>query len=158
MAAAEINPRRLEQAISAAMRIRQTLLTDDDKLLTDTIDGETDAIALLDAIVEQALADEALVETARERIKRLEARADRRRGIVLAMLEALELHKVERPLFTASVSHRSKPLVSDPAVLPEAFIRRAPDMILLAKALRGGETIDGAVLSNPQPVLTIRKG
>ena len=68
---------RIEQAMSAAMQIRAMLGdTEDEKLLADTIDGETDVLEILDRLVEQALADEALVEGARERIKRLEARPE----------------------------------------------------------------------------------
>jgi hypothetical protein len=148
---------RIEQAMSAAMQIRAMLGdTEDEKLLADTIDGETDALEILDRLAEQALADEALVEGARERIKRLEARADRRRHIVLQMMEAMGLSKLERSLFTASVTHRSKAIVSDQSELPDAFIRHAPDLVALGKALRSGEQIPGASLSNPSPSLVLR--
>ena len=147
---------KLEQAMSAAMQIREMLGdTEDEKLLADTIGGETDALEILDRMVEQALADEALVDRARERIKRLEARADRRRHIALQMMEAMGLKKLERALATLSVSYRTKPIITDASLLPAELLRTAPDMHAVAKALKDGP-VAGAEISNATAVLTLR--
>ena len=147
---------KLEQAMSAAMQIREMLgETEDEKLLADTIGGETDALEILDRMVEQALADEALVDRARERIKRLEARADRRRHIALQMMEAMGLKKLERALATLSVSYRTKPIITDASLLPVELLRTAPDMHAVAKALKDGP-VPGAETSNAAAVLTLR--
>lgn len=152
-----ISPQRLMAAISAAQQVKELLPYDDDnKLLIDTVDGETEVFTLLDRLAEAAIADKELAERAAERAKRIAARAERSRDVIARMLEALDLNKVERPLFTASISHVRKPIVTDPALLPEAFMRHAPDMILIGKALRAGNTVDGAELGNDRPVLTIR--
>ena len=42
-----------------------------------SIEGETDAFELMDRIIEQVVADKALVESGKARLKRIEARADR---------------------------------------------------------------------------------
>ena len=151
-----ISPRRLEAAMSAVGQLKAELADRDDDMLLDVIASETDALELMDRLAEQAIADKKLAEMASERAKRLDERAKRHRDVIRAMLEAMDLAKIERPLFTASIAHVRKPIVTDPALLPEAFMRHAPDMILIGKALRAGNTIDGAELGNDRPVLTIR--
>jgi hypothetical protein len=63
---------------------------------------------------------------------------------------------LERPLYSASISYPRKPLVTNAEELPDTYIRHAPDMVAIGKALRAGETIPGAELRNPEPQLTIR--
>ena len=151
-----LSPRRLEAAMSAAMQLIAQLPDDDETLRRDTVEGETDALAMMDQIAERVMADEALVERARERAKRLEARADRHREIITQMMAALELTKLDRALFTASIAYRSKAMVTDADQLPDDYIRHAVDMVKLGKALHAGTAVEGAMLSNPAPVLTIR--
>lgn len=62
--------------------------------------------------------------------------AGRSRDVIRKMLEALELTKLERPVFTALIGYRTKAIITDPSALPEP--------------------VSGAELSNPAPVLTIR--
>jgi hypothetical protein len=150
-----VSPRRLELAMSTAQQLLAEL-PEDDQLRLDTIEGETEAFELMDRITESVLADESLAELARARAKRLEERADHRRAIILQMLEALEMTKVQRPLYTASLSHRSKPIVTNADALPDDFIRQSVDLVALGKALRAGQTVEGAELSNPMPSLTLR--
>src|SRR5580765_515564 len=58
-----ISPRRLEAAMSAAQQIKELLPYDDDnKLLIDTVDGETEVFTLLDRLAEAAIADKELAE------------------------------------------------------------------------------------------------
>lgn len=152
-----LSPRAIEEAMSAAMRLLATMPPDScDDLIRDTLEGQTEFFEKLDALVEQAIADSKLSDMASERAKRLEKRADKPRAIILAMLEALALRTVERPLYTATVSHTAKAMVTDAEQLPDEFVRRAADMIAIRKALTHGEAVSGATLSNPQPVLTIR--
>jgi hypothetical protein len=153
-----LSPARLTAAMSAAMQAIAALPDDgDERLRTDTIDGQTDALDLMDRIAEQVIADEALAERARDRAKRLEARADKRREVITRMLEALDLREpVHRALYSASLAWRSKPLVTDATLLPRDFIRDAVDMVKLGKTLHAGEEVAGAVLSNPAPHLTLR--
>lgn len=154
-----VSPKALEAAMSAVDQIRAMLGEDaDPDLRLGMIEGETDALALLDRIIEHVLADETLADGARARAKRLEARADRLRAVVSSVLiDKLGVEKLERPLYTASIGHRAKPVVTDATALPEAFVRHAPDMIAIGKALRQGDSVAGAELSNPAPVLTIKR-
>jgi hypothetical protein len=150
------SPRQIEAAMSEAMQLLAELPDDDERLRHDSLEGETGFFAVLDGLAEQAMADARLVELARERIKRLEERSDRYRDIIQRMMEIAALHKAERPLYTASLSYRAKTMVTDPDQLSDAVMRRAPDMVLIGKLLRDGQAVDGATLSNPQPVLTLR--
>lgn len=150
------SPFRITAAVSEAMQLLAQLPDDDERLKHDSLEGETRFFAVMDDLAEAALADAKLVELARERIKRIEARAERHRDIIRRMLEIAEMAKAQRPLYSASVSYRSKPIVTDQSLLPEAFIRRSPDMHLIAKALKDSNRIDGVELSNPSPVLTLR--
>jgi hypothetical protein len=143
--------------MSAAMEVISTLPDDEDHaLLLGSLEGETDIMEVLDRVIESSIADKKLAELARERARRIEARADRTREIATRIVEALAISPIERPVYTASLTFPRKPLVTDEEALPAAYIRHAPDMIAIGKALRAGETIPGAELKNPAPLLTIR--
>ena len=124
--------------------------------LVDTEAADADVFSLIDRIAEQAIADAQLVGMARERAQRLEQRAERHRGLLLRMLEALDTPKLERGLFTATISHHRKPVVTDAAAVPPDYQRQTPDMQAIAKALNAGKAVAGAELSNDQPRLTLR--
>lgn len=147
--------------MSAAMQVRNSLVAadgtvaDDDALLIDMLDGETDIFDLVDRLGEQAIADKLLAEKASERAKRIERRSEHARDVISRILAALDLSKLERAVFTASLSYHTKPIITDPAALPEAFVRRAPDLRLIARALKDGP-VSGAEQSNPEPRLTLR--
>lgn len=117
-------------------------------------ESETDILEILDARVERVLQQELLAERAKARAKRLEETADRERRVIREMVEVIG-EKVVRPLYTASVSYRTKAIVTDPNALPETYIRRAPDMLAIGRALKEG-AVPGAELTNPSPSLTIR--
>ena len=147
---------QIERAMSAAMQIISELPDDEDHaLLLGSLDGETDIFEVLDRVVEASIADNKLAEAARERAKRVEERARKSREIALRIIEALQVSPLERPIYTASITQIRKPIVTDATILPDEFIRHAPDVIKIGKALRSGETISGAELSNAEPSLRI---
>jgi hypothetical protein len=147
----------IERAMSAAMEVISTLPDDEDHaLLLGSLEGETDIMEVLDRVIESSIADKKLAEMARERARRIEARADRTREIATRIVEALAISPLERPVYTASLTFPRKPLVTNAEELPDTYIRHAPDLVAIGKALRAGETIPGAELRNPEPTLTIR--
>lgn len=155
--AGTISPRKLEAAMSAAQQIKELLPYDDDnKLLIDTVDGETDVFEIIDKLAELAIADKALAEKAAERAKRIAGRSERNREVIKAMMQALDIPKLERPLATLSISQHRELQVIDEAELPAEFVRHSPDKVAIAKALRAGFPVSGATLGNDQPRLTIR--
>ena len=149
---------QIETAMTAALRLKQELGdTADARLIEDCLEGETDVYELIDRLAEAAIADRMLAEIAKGRAERLEKRSDTFRETICQMLQALDLgDSLQRPAYTASISHRSHVIVTDPSKLASTLMRSAPDKQLIAKLLRKGEPIDGAVLSNPTPSLTLR--
>jgi hypothetical protein len=128
----------------------------DPLLRYDTLEGNSRFFAALDDVAELAIADAKLLEMGEERLKRIKSRAAKSRHVMKRMLEGVDLTGAERPLYTATISYPRKPLVTNADELPPEFIRHAPDLVAIGKALRDGETIPGAELRNPEPTLTIR--
>jgi hypothetical protein len=152
-----ISPVTIERVMSDAQQAIATLPdTSDQELLLATIEGESDALEAIDKLAEMALADKHLVEIARARAQRLEARAAGVRAVIIAMMQGLQLSKLQRPLATMSVSHTTTARVTEQDELPAEYMRSAPDMHAIRKALTNGETVPGATLNNPSPTLTIR--
>jgi hypothetical protein len=153
------SPRRLEAAMSAAMQLIAEL-PDDERLRHDVIEGETQALECLDAYAEQAIRDAALVEAAQAKARRLKDRIERNRAIVTAILKGLQLKRADRAAFTASISQRVE-LVEVPTneELPAAFVRTAPDKVLIKKTLGAGNRVPGYELQDkPDVTLTLRTG
>lgn len=152
-----VSPFAIERVMSDAQQAIAALPdTSDQELLLATVEGESDALEVIDRLAEMALADKHLVELARARAQRLEARAAGTRSVIVAMMQGLHLSKLARPLSTLSISHTTTARVIDQAELPGQYMRAAPDMHAIRKALTAGEAIPGATLSNPAPVLTLR--
>lgn len=141
-------------------------LADDPVALTDTLDGLTSLSDTLADFIRAAMDDDALAEALSSRMKdmaerksRLQARADKRRAIALALMSAVEMPRVEMPEFTASPRMSPpKVVVTEEALLPDAFVRvtKAPDKVALREALARGENIPGAMLGNGHLSLSVR--
>ncbi|HKW20954.1 MAG TPA: siphovirus Gp157 family protein [Ktedonobacterales bacterium] len=127
----------------------------DDEDALAVAESETDVLEILDARAERVLAQELLAERAKARAKRLEESADRERRVIQEMVQVIG-EKIVRPTYTASLSYRTKPSVVDEGAIPELYFRRKLDLLALGSALRAGEQIDGAVLSNPAPSLILK--
>lgn len=120
---------------------------DDEQLILDTIEGETSLFELIDAVLEQVAADEALVEAmgrAEENLAarkaRVKARVAAQRAIIEQALTIAELPKLERPLATLSLSKRAPVLViTEESDIPATYWRPAApalDKKALTQALR----------------------
>jgi hypothetical protein len=144
-------------AISAAQQALEALSDEqaiDPKLRLDTVEGQSDALELLDRYAETIMADETLAELASARARRLNKRAAVHRIVMERMLVALELGEaIERAAYTASLSYRAGTNIIDMNLIPRHLMR--PDLVALGKLLHRGEKISGAELGNPQPHLLI---
>jgi len=151
--------------------IRDRLLAQDPELdeqtLADTVEGLTDLHEILAAIVRAALADEALanglkgrIAEMQDRLERLQDRASKRRQIVKETMVETDLKKLTMPDFTASVRPGMPALVvlNEDAVPSIYWEPREPRLKRqeLANDLKGGTEVEGATLSNPEPVLSVR--
>ena len=139
----------------------------DEQTLADTVEGLTDLHEIVIAIIRSALADEALVTGLKCRIAdmqgqldRLQDRASKRRQIAKDVMVELDLKKITAPDFTVSIRPGTPALlVLDEAAVPSIYWEpREPRLNRqeLLSELKEGAEIEGVVLSNPEPVLSVR--
>jgi hypothetical protein len=139
----------------------------DEQTLADTVEGLTDLHEIVQAVIRSALADEALVRGLKCRISdmqgrldRLEDRASKRRQIAKDVMVELDLKKINAPDFTASIRPGTAALmVIDEEAVPSIYWQPSEPRLNrqeLASELKQGAEIAGAVLSNPEPVLSVR--
>jgi len=152
-----ISPRQIERAMSEAGKLRAMLGDDDQQLLHDTLEGQTDVFEVIDRIGEDILKDKLLIERIEARLKRLKHRVEMRQNILGRMMDALSIGKaLERPLFTLGLEWRRKTIVTDATLLAPQYLRTAPDTAAIGKALRDGTFAgEGAELSNATPSVRI---
>lgn len=163
---------RLSLAAAEWNRVRDSLLAeypelaDDSDALTDTLDGEAQALDLVARLIRDAREDDSMADALTpmqrdmaERKSRLASRADKRRDAALKLMNAIGERKIVRPDFTASVrAAPPKVIVTDDAALPDAVCKfeRKPDRSAIKEALERGEAVAGAMLGNGSETLTIR--
>ena len=141
-------------------------LAEDELALADTLDGITNAGDFIALFCRMAREDEALagglgnmLRDMGSRKSRLMARAEKRRAIVMALMNAIGERKIVRPDMTISVrASRPSVLVTDEPALPDSLckVERRPDKTAIKEALERGEAVAGAVLSNGTETLTIQ--
>jgi hypothetical protein len=162
---------RLRHDLHLYLYLREKLLEAvpdaDDDTIRDTLEGITTLNELLAETVRSALLDEALLKGLRSRLQhmkhrlaRLEARAVRKRELALHVMSEAGLRKVEQPDFTASARAGTPSLmVVAEEQIPEGYWIPQPaklDRQALLAALKQGEQVVGAQLSNPKQVLSVR--
>lgn len=169
----DISPYKLEQAFSALLAARQRLLAEDpdiasdERLFSDMLEGEAgDAMEMLDRVLRASVhardmsdAAQARAEEITARYNRYKKRAEALRGVAFAVMDALDLRRRELPDLTASIAAgRPSVVIVDEAALPDQFIRtrREPDKTALLQAMKAGEAVTGATLSNSLPSLQVR--
>jgi hypothetical protein len=132
----------------------------------DTLDGETDVMAVVGRLIRERVeaeafeaASKAAADTYAARARRM---AERQRAInraLGALLDATGETKVQHPLATVSrVKPRPRVVVTDEASIPTQLSRisRAPDLPAILRALEAGEAVPGADLGRSEPGLLVR--
>ena len=162
---------RLLAEIRVHQSLRQSLVSEyldlDDETLADTLEGITNLHEMIATVIRSALVDEALssglrgrMDEMKERLSRLEVRANKKRELALHALSESGLIKLEQPDFTASTRAGSPALiVVSEQIIPEAYWLPQPPKLnrqVLLGELKRGASIPGAELSNPKPVLMVR--
>lgn len=166
---------RIEQAMSAWQSARTRLLTDDADLahdeaaLTALLGPETgDVRDVLSRLLQATQTAAALSDAANEMLANLKGRQDRYRrrveqfrSTVFAIMDAIGERRFETAAFTVSIAAgRPSAIITDEALIPDRFVKitteRKVDKVLLLSALRDGEVIEGAAISNSLPTLTVR--
>jgi hypothetical protein len=162
---------QLDFAKAGYQAIKRRLVEDhpdlDEQTLADTVEGLTDLHEIVAAIVRAATTDEALgkglrlrVAEMQDRVGRLEERACKRRQLAREVMVDCGIKQITAPDFTISIrSGTPAVVVTDESVIPPHYWQpRDPrlDRQSLSTDLKGGVTIPGAVLSNAEPVLSVR--
>lgn len=162
---------RLAFARAKHQALRTRLLAEDpdldDQTLADTLEGLTDLNEIIAAILRAALSDEALADGLRgrisemqERLGRFSERASKRRQIAREVMIEAEIKKIIAPDLTVSLRPGSPGLtVTDEALIPATYWEpRAPRLNrqILLSDLKQGRSVAGALLSNPEPVISVR--
>lgn len=146
----------------------QTVLNDDEEARHDAVEGETGLIeaigAAVDRLAEIDAHETALATMAKDlasRRDRFQNQAEQIRAAVLVAMSTAELKKLELP--QATLTRKATPpkaIVTAEADLPSRFfVDQAPklDKRSLLDALKSGEKIAGAELSNGGETLQLRK-
>ena len=139
----------------------------DAETMADTLEGITDLHEMIAAVIRSALVDEALhaglrlrVDDMKERLSRLELRANKKRQLVLEAMTEAGLAKLEQPDFTASARAGSPALVVIAEnKIPDLYWLPQPpklDRQAILVELKRGIDVPGAQMSNPKPVLSLR--
>ena len=148
-------------------KLREEFPGADDETLADTLEGLTDLTDLLAEVIRSALEDEAFcdalkvrISEMRERAGRLALRAEKKRQLVGETMVEADLKRLTLPDLTISLRPGPAPLVvTAEDAIPGPFWKAQPpklDRQGLSLALKAGENIPGAILSNPQPCLSVR--
>lgn len=162
---------QLDFARAQHAALRERLLAEDPDLdeetLSDTLEGLTDLHEVIAAILRAALSDEALagglkgrIDEMQERLVRLSDRASRRRQIACEAMVEAAIKKITAPDLTVSLRAGTPGLaVIDETAIPQAYWEPRPSRLnrqaLLAELKQGG-AIAGVLLSNPEPVISVR--
>lgn len=136
----------------------------DDRLLLDTLEGETDLFELTRKLLDGIESDEGdkavlseQMDVRKVRRDRCDVRIKARREAISALMECASLDKLTLPEATLSLRKISpKAVVTDPEVLPDELctITRKPNL----SAIRDAEVLPpGCVLDNGGISLTIRR-
>lgn len=154
------------------LRVRSALLADypelasDEQALIDTVEGETQAIDAIAALIRSAQEDKAMAKALKDmnderemRLERIRARAERREQAAYMLMSAIELRKLVQPDFTLSV--RSTPWgvrIDYPEAVPDSFcrIKREPDKTAIKAEYAAGRDVPGVTKTNGGETLAIR--
>ena len=139
----------------------------DEDTLRDTLEGLSTLPEALAAVLRSYLDDLTFaaalgmrINDMQERLSRMEQRADKKREVVTSVMERADIKKLAEPDFTASLRPSPPAVVlTDEAQIPPAYWKPQPpklDRQGISAALKAGATVPGALLSNPEIVLSVR--
>lgn len=151
------------QVAAIVMHLRDQF-EDDEQLLLDTLEGETDLFEVARKLLDGMEADEGDKAALSEQIEARQARKGRadtrikaRREALALLMEAARIDKLPLPEATVSLRRVApKPIVTDAEALPDAFVTfvRKPNLA----AIKDAETLPpGCALDNGGTSITVRR-
>ncbi len=162
----------LVRSLAEHAYLREHLLAEyreaiDEETLRDTLEGISSLPEALAAVVRSYLDDlttaAALgmrIGDMQTRLSRIEARVEKKRATITAVMEKADIKKLEQPDFTAAL--RAVPpglVVSDESQIPRDCWKPQPaklDKRGLLAALNAGQSVPGAGLGNGGTTLSVR--
>jgi hypothetical protein len=141
-------------------------IAEDEVLRADTLDGETSISDVLTDLIRLGEDAKALRDASKSQQENLKARAqrfDRRveftRALMLAILDAAHLRKIELPEATIFLRNNAQQIVgdADPTTLPDDLVKieRKADRTAIKDALKAGRELPGLSLSNSPPSVVV---
>lgn len=161
--------KRLDPVAIARMadEIRDVLGDDfDADTFLDTLDGETDALDILDALIAQDREAAALAEAIKAQVAdlaarkaRMEARSRAAKAAMFTLLDATGERKIERP--GATVSRRAgspSVVITDEDAVPSQLcqFKKTPDKKAIKAQIEAGEAVPGAEIQIGPDGVTVR--
>lgn len=138
----------------------------DPETFWDTLDGETDALDLIDHVLKSMQDDAALAGAARaqadelfSRARRIQSRADAKKASLKTILDATGQRKVERPRGTISkLAGRLSVSITDETAVPSQLCKTTvtPDKAAIKKQIEAGESVPGAELVRGDDTISVR--
>ena len=101
------------------------------------------------------------IQRLQDKKKVLQNKIDSIRNYLKMNMQATGISKIECPLFSITLSKPTKQVeITDESLLPDEFVKVkttvSPDKVLLAKVLKQGKEITGAILVDSEPRLIIK--
>jgi hypothetical protein len=159
--------RELQQQIVNLYLEYPELKEDDEVMRVDMLEGATNLKEFLSVILHAKNDAEDMLPGLDKRLNYLKARRERKelhiaflRAMILKIMQAADLKKLELPDATLFQRVGQRKLIGEPdvALLPEELIKvaRSPDKVKIREALLRGESVPECTLSNAEPILVIK--
>lgn len=161
----------LGREISEAKRLLEALaedIGDDEDVKASVVEGETSLFEAVDMALEEVLKANMMIDGIDDVIQRLKHRRDRidqragriQQQIMMAM-DAVGTKKMERPIATLSLRNvPGKVQIVSEEDIPSAYLveetKVRPDKKAILEALKAGETVPGAEMSNGGQTIAVR--
>ncbi len=169
MSAAPYLDRHTVTAKGLADALREGGFGDDEDLILDTLEGESDAMEAVSRLLRWMNERQATAQSLKTleadyaaRRKRFEEAVKSARGALARFMDETGLSKIERPEATLSMRQGSPSVIYpadlDPETLPEKFRRWTceADKAAIKDAMLAGEDVPGLTLSNGGTSLAVR--
>ncbi len=164
-------PYPISQSVAVYQTIRNRIIATenaiDEATLADTLEGLTDFHEVIAAVVRTALFQEAMADGLKAHLKALHERLTRLQDSAAALRQLardamieVDVRKVAAPDFTVTLRPgTASAVVEDESALPSDYWQAQKpklDRARLLSDLNLGLPIQGACLSDPEPVLSVR--
>jgi hypothetical protein len=169
VSAAPYLDRHTVTAKGLADALREGGFGDDEDLILDTLEGETDAMEAVSRLLRWMNERQATAQSLKTleadyaaRRKRFEEAVKSARGALARFMDETGLTRIERPEATLSMRQGSPSVIYpadlDPETLPEKFRRWTceADKAAIKDAMLAGEEVPGLTLSNGGTSLAVR--